>query len=183
MGSERADGRADCKQKKKERKGKKKNDSLLFRACGWACGRVADGRAWMGLRADVNGCKQRKGERKKKKNGLTAGGGHERAVRTLFEVFEHCQTRTNCSNSVRTAHHRTAGCSNSVRTVGNECIISPNTVRTVFGQHAKQWVMFEHCSNTSNSAKQGQTVRTVFEQHTTARRAVRTRFKQLEVGV
>ena len=55
------------------------------------CGHVADGRAWMGLWADVNGCKQkekRKGERKEKKEGLTMGSGHERAVQTLFEVFE-----------------------------------------------------------------------------------------------
>ena len=62
----------------------------------------------------VNKKKKRRGERKEKKKGLTVGGGHERAVRTLFEVFQHCQTRTNCSNSVQTAHHHTAGCSNTV---------------------------------------------------------------------
>ena len=118
----RADGHAEadgCKKRKKERKGKerKRKDSLVFRVGGWACGRVADGRAWMRLRADVNGCKQkkkRKGERKEKKEGLTVGSGHECAVRTLFKVFEHCQTRTNCSNSVRTAHHCTVGCLNTV---------------------------------------------------------------------
>ena len=47
------------------------------------CGRVADGRAWMRLRADVNGCKQkekRKGERKEEEEGLTVGSGHECAV-------------------------------------------------------------------------------------------------------
>ena len=32
--------------------------------------------------------------------------------------FEHCQTRTNCSNSVRTAHQCTVGCSNTVQTHG-----------------------------------------------------------------
>ena len=39
---------------------------------------------------------------------------------------------------------------------------------------------FEHCSKCSNIAKQGQIVRTVFEQHTTARQAVRTLFKCME---
>ena len=41
------------------------------------CSEQADGHV------DVNGCKQkekRKGERKEKKEGLTAGSGHERAV-------------------------------------------------------------------------------------------------------
>ena len=33
-------------------------------------------------------------------------------------VFGHCQTRTNCLNSVRTAHHCTAGCLNTVQTHG-----------------------------------------------------------------
>ena len=58
----RADGRAeadDCKKRKKRKKEKerKRKDSLVFRAGGWACGRVADGRVWMRLWADVNGCK------------------------------------------------------------------------------------------------------------------------------
>ena len=66
-------------------------------------------------------------------------------------VFKLCQTRTNCLNSVQTAHHRTAGCSNTVRTHGNECITCPNTVWTVFGQHAKQHVMFKHFEQCSNS--------------------------------
>ena len=62
IGSERADGRAeadDCKKRKKRKKEKerKRKDSLVFRAGGRACGRVADGRVWMRLRADVNGCK------------------------------------------------------------------------------------------------------------------------------
>ena len=75
----------------------------------------------------MTGCKQRKGERKKKKNGLTAGGGHECAVRTLpnkDKLFEQCL--------------------NSWKQVYN---------------------ISEHCSNTSNSAKQGQTVRTVLFEH------------------
>ena len=182
------------KKRKKKEKERKKNDSLLVRACRWACGHVADGRAWLGLRVDGNGCKQRKGERKKKKNGLTAGGGHEHAVRTLFEVFEHCQTRTNCSNSVQT--------------VGNECIISPNTVRTVpnkdklfehcsnstpphgglfeHSSNSWKWVynISEHCPNSVQTACEAvRDVRTLFEQHTATQWAVRTRFKQLEVGL
>ena len=44
------------KKRKKEKEIKRKN-SLVFREGGWACGRVADGCAWMRLRADVNGCK------------------------------------------------------------------------------------------------------------------------------
>ena len=75
----RADGRVEadnCKEKKKERKGKKKEHSLV-----WACGRVTDGRAcacgrtWMAVNKQT-----RKGEIKMEWNGLTAGGGHERAV-------------------------------------------------------------------------------------------------------
>ena len=71
IGSERADGRVDVwacgradgrmgVQKRmtvKKEKERKRKDSLVFRAGGWACGRVADGCAWMRLRADVNGCK------------------------------------------------------------------------------------------------------------------------------
>ena len=56
----RADGRAeadDCKKRKKKEKERKRKDSLVFQAGGWACGRVADGHAWMRLQADVNGCK------------------------------------------------------------------------------------------------------------------------------
>ena len=63
IGSERADGRAeadDCKERKRK-------DSLVFRAGGWACGCVADGRGWMCLQADVNGCKQKKEKRRKKR--------------------------------------------------------------------------------------------------------------------
>ena len=41
-------------------------------------------------------------------------------------------------------------------------------------------VQFEHCSKCSNIAKQGQIVRTVFEQHTNARRAVRALFEHME---
>ena len=41
-------------------------------------------------------------------------------------------------------------------------------------------VRFEHCSKCSNIAKQGQIVRTVFEQHTTARQAVQTLFERME---
>ena len=65
-----------CKKKKKKLTG-----LGVWTCYGWAC---------MRLRADVDGCKQinkKKGERKKKWNGLTTGGGHEHAVRTLFE---HC---------------------------------------------------------------------------------------------
>ena len=55
----------------------------------------------MGLWADVNGCKQRKGERKKKKNGLTMGGGHERAVQT---VGSGCITSLNTIQTVLGLH-------------------------------------------------------------------------------
>ena len=122
------------KKRKKKEKERKKENSLV-----WACGCVTDGRActcrwtWMAVNKQT-----RKGEIKKEWNGLTAGGGHERAVQTLFEVFKHCQTRPNCSNTwkrmydmsehclnsvwtareaacdVRTAHHCTVGCLNTV---------------------------------------------------------------------
>ena len=59
-------------------------------------------------------------------------------------------------------------------------IACPNSVQTVFEQHVKQCVMFEHCSKCSNIAKQGQIVRTVFEQHTTTRRAVQTLFERMD---
>ena len=65
---------------KKKKKGKKKKKKRLtgvlsrrmgvWTCCRWACvDALAGGRAWMRLRVDVNGCKQkekRKGERKEK---------------------------------------------------------------------------------------------------------------------
>ena len=146
---ERADGRAEadnCKKKKKERKGKKKEK---FTGLGvWTCYRWA----CMRLRANVDGCKQtNKKKGKEKRNGMdlpqvvgmsvqfeqcsntvfkccqtrtncsntvrTHGNEYITCPNTVRTVFEHCQTRTNCSNSVRTAHHCTAGCLNMVRTV------------------------------------------------------------------
>ena len=135
IGSKHADGRADvwacgraeaddCKKRKKERKRK---DSLVFRAGGWVCGRVADGCAWMHLWADVNGCKQkekRKGGRKEKKEGLTAGSGHECAVRTLpnkDKLFEQC------SNSTPLHGGLFKHCSNT----WTGSITCPNTVQSV----------------------------------------------------
>ena len=59
----RADGRAeadDCKKRKKRKKEKerKRKDSLMFRACGWACGRVG-----MWMRMAVNKKKKEKKEK------------------------------------------------------------------------------------------------------------------------
>ena len=94
----------------------------------------------MCLRADVNGCKQKKerrGERKEKKKGLTTGGGHERAVRirTLFERMERVYNMSeHCLNTWKGS------------------IACPNTVQTVVEQHVKQCVMSEHCSKCSNSS-------------------------------
>ena len=65
----------------------------------------------------------------------------------------------------------------------SKCLNMPNKDKLFeHGSTSWKWVynISEHCPN---SAKHGQTVQTVFEQHTTARRAVRTQFKQLEVGV
>ena len=133
----------------------------MFRAGGWACGHVADGHAWMHLRADVNGCKQkekRKGERKEKKEGLTAGSGHERVVRTLpnkDKLFEQC------SNSTPPHGGLFKHCSNAWK-VYIACL---NSVRTLFKCMEREYNMSEHCLKCSNIAKQGQTVRIVFEQH------------------
>ena len=130
----------------------------------------------MRLWADVNGCKQkenRKGGRKEKKEGLTAGSGHECAVRTLpnkDKLFEQCLNSTPLHGGL--FKH----CSNT----WTRSITCPNTVQTVFEQHMKQCVMSEHCLKCSNIAKQGQTVRIVFEQHTTAWQTVQTLFECME---
>ena len=96
----------------------------------------------MRLRADVDGCKQTNKQKKgkEKRNGMDLPqvvGMSAQFEHCLNTVFELCQTRTNCSNTVRTH--------------GNECITCPNTVRTVFRQHAKQRMMFKHFEQCSNS--------------------------------
>ena len=109
------------------------------------------------------------------------------SVRTAREAV--CDDRT-LSNSVRTLpnkdklfveQHTTAR--RAVRTLF-ECMEREynmsDTVRTVFEQHVKQCVMSEHCLKCLNIAKQGQTVRIVFEQHTTAWQTVQTLFERME---
>ena len=167
---ERADGRAEadnCKKKKKERKGKKKEKKNLLV---WACRRVTDGRAcacrrtWMAVNKQTN----KKRERKKKWNGLTAGGGHERAVRTLFEhcvrtlpnkdkLFKQCSNSTpphgglfeHHSNTWTRIYNMSEHCSDSVRTLPNK--------NKLFEQCSNSTPLhgglFEHGLNTSNSVQ------------------------------
>ena len=94
----------------------------------------------------------RKGEIKMEWNGLTAGGGHERAVRTLFEVFEHhallCVLSKHCPNSVRTCHTFVSRCSYGVRSARRAVVCCSNTVRTVWSCLA----MFEHFEQCLNCA-------------------------------
>ena len=91
----------DCKERKKEKK-RKRNDSLVFRAGRWVCGHVVDGRAWMCLRADMNGCKQKNREEEKEKR-KRKDSSQVVGMNVQFE-FEHCSNAwkgcITCPNTV-----------------------------------------------------------------------------------
>ena len=124
----------------------------------WACGRVG---MRMGVRKRITVKKRKKKEKERKKeNSLVWACGHV----TDGRVFA-------CGRTWMAVNKQTR--KGEIKKEWNGL--------TAGGGHER--VMFEHFEQCSNIAKQDQTVQTVFKQHTTARRAVRTPFEHMETNV